>query len=126
MEVSRKAASAKGPENSRATFGSIPLPEVCQHRSSMSLQFALHRAHRSAWHSRRRADPIRDGGPWRGTGARAGDRGAQSRRCSSHPIGEEHWHGAKHDCFMTHLSITEGAPHWGSHVTDAEYKGEVK
>ena len=22
---------------------------------------------------------------------------------------------------MTHLSITEGAPHWGDHVTDAEY-----
>jgi hypothetical protein len=24
---------------------------------------------------------------------------------------------------MTHLSITEGAPHWGAHVTDAEYHG---
>jgi quercetin dioxygenase-like cupin family protein len=39
------------------------------------------------------------------------------------PDGEEHWHGAAPDRFMTHLSITEGAPHWGPHVTDAEYGG---
>ncbi len=25
---------------------------------------------------------------------------------------------------MTHLSITEGAPHWGDHVTDDEYQGQ--
>jgi hypothetical protein len=25
---------------------------------------------------------------------------------------------------MTHLSITEGAPHWGDHVTDDEYHGQ--
>ena len=37
------------------------------------------------------------------------------------PDGEEHWHGARPDHFMTHLSITEGAPHWGAHVTDDEY-----
>lgn len=37
------------------------------------------------------------------------------------PDGEEHWHGATADDFMTHLSITEGAAHWGDHVTDAEY-----
>ena len=40
------------------------------------------------------------------------------------PDGEEHWHGARTDHFMTHLSITEGAPHWGPHVTDAEYLGQ--
>ena len=28
------------------------------------------------------------------------------------PHGEEHWHGAAPDDFMTHLSITEGAPDW--------------
>ena len=39
------------------------------------------------------------------------------------PDGEEHWHGAAHDHFMTHLSLTEGAPTWGEHVTDAEYGG---
>lgn len=25
---------------------------------------------------------------------------------------------------MTHLSVTEGAPHWGPHVTHAEYQGQ--
>jgi len=37
------------------------------------------------------------------------------------PDGEEHWHGAAPDHFMTHLSMTEGDPHWGPHVDDAEY-----
>ena len=44
----------------------------------------------------------------------------------STPSGEEHWHGAAPDHFMTHLSLTESAPgsrdHWGEHVTDGEYK----
>src|SRR3984885_1614442 len=39
------------------------------------------------------------------------------------PDGEEHWHGASPVDFMTHLSMTEGGPHWGSHVTEAEYHG---
>ena len=39
------------------------------------------------------------------------------------PSGEWHWHGAAPDHFMTHLSMTEGAPEWGDHVTDAEYGG---
>ena len=38
------------------------------------------------------------------------------------PDGEEHWHGAAPDHFMTHLSMTEGDPHWGEHVTDDEYR----
>jgi len=40
------------------------------------------------------------------------------------PDREEHWHGATPEHFLTHLSITEGAPHWGPHVTDAEYGSE--
>jgi quercetin dioxygenase-like cupin family protein len=39
--------------------------------------------------------------------------------------GQEHWHGATHDRFMTHLSITQGAATWGEHVTDAEYGRDV-
>ena len=46
---------------------------------------------------------------------------------------EWHWHGAAHDHFMTHLSITEGVgpdsdkpeTDWGEHVTHAEYRGEA-
>lgn len=41
--------------------------------------------------------------------------------------GEEHWHGAAPDSFMTHLAMLEvgddGNPAtWGNHVTDDEYK----
>jgi len=43
--------------------------------------------------------------------------------------GENHWHGAAPDRFMTHLAIQEaddsGSPvTWGEHVTDEEYAGE--
>jgi quercetin dioxygenase-like cupin family protein len=43
--------------------------------------------------------------------------------------GENHWHGAAPDRFMTHLAIQEtdesGSPvTWGEHVTDDEYEGE--
>jgi quercetin dioxygenase-like cupin family protein len=41
--------------------------------------------------------------------------------------GEEHWHGAAPDRFMTHLAMHEvgedGSPAtWGDHVTDEEYE----
>jgi len=40
--------------------------------------------------------------------------------------GEDHWHGAAPDRFMTHLAMVEvdeeGSPAtWGEHVTDEEY-----
>jgi quercetin dioxygenase-like cupin family protein len=40
--------------------------------------------------------------------------------------GEEHWHGAAPDRFMTHLAMLEvddegNAATWGAHVTDEEY-----
>ena len=41
------------------------------------------------------------------------------------PADEEHWHGATPEHFMTHLSITDGSPTWGEHVTDAEYHGDA-
>ena len=42
------------------------------------------------------------------------------------PPGEEHWHGAAPDRFMTHIAMyetPEGEPSaiWGDHVTDEEY-----
>lgn len=42
--------------------------------------------------------------------------------------GEEHWHGATPNRFMTHIAIQEaddsGSPvTWGEHVTDQEYLG---
>jgi quercetin dioxygenase-like cupin family protein len=43
--------------------------------------------------------------------------------------GEDHWHGAAANRFMTHLAMLEvdieGNPAtWGEHVTDAEYAAE--
>jgi quercetin dioxygenase-like cupin family protein len=40
--------------------------------------------------------------------------------------GEEHWHGAAPDRFMTHMAMQEaddsGSPvEWGEHITDEEY-----
>lgn len=35
--------------------------------------------------------------------------------------GEEHWHGAQPNQFMTHIAITEGDTVWGEHLTDDEY-----
>lgn len=42
--------------------------------------------------------------------------------------GEEHWHGAAPDRFMTHLAMLEvssagESATWGEHVTDDEYGG---
>ncbi len=37
------------------------------------------------------------------------------------PDGEEHWHGATPEDFMTHLSITAGGALWGAHVAADEY-----
>lgn len=36
--------------------------------------------------------------------------------------GEEHWHGATPDHFMTHLAITQGSPYWGEHLSEDEYR----
>jgi len=40
--------------------------------------------------------------------------------------GEDHWHGAAPDAFMTHLAVHEVDEHgvnaeWGDHVSDEEY-----
>jgi quercetin dioxygenase-like cupin family protein len=37
------------------------------------------------------------------------------------PAAEWHWHGARPDRFMTHISVTAGSAEWGEHVTDDEY-----
>jgi quercetin dioxygenase-like cupin family protein len=35
--------------------------------------------------------------------------------------GEEHWHGAAPDRFMTHIAMAD----WGTHVSDEEYSAPV-
>ena len=42
------------------------------------------------------------------------------------PPGEEHWHGAAANHFMTHIALWEGDDTtWAEHVTDDEFPGEV-
>ena len=52
-------------------------------------------------------------------------RGPTSYRVFFEP-GEEHWHGAAPDRFMTHLAMLQvddqgKSATWGDHVTDEEY-----
>ncbi|WP_262002054.1 cupin domain-containing protein [Microbacterium sp. Mcb102] len=83
---------------------------------------------RTAWHSHARGQFLRvtEGTALCGTRdgavveARPGD-------TIYTPPGEEHWHGATADCFMSHIAMIENADDpatsttWLEHVTDAEH-----
>jgi quercetin dioxygenase-like cupin family protein len=124
MEISSKPPTAKGPAE---TFtGDVWVDSVTRGLPPSPLNVAL--VHfspeaRSAWHSH-------DGGQTlyvvEGRGL-VQPRGQEPVELNAGdvvfaPDGEEHWHGAAPDHFMAHLSITEGAAHWGGHVTDEEYQ----
>lgn len=123
MEISAEPPTAKGPAE---TFtGDVWVDRVSDLPSS-SLNLALVRftpGARSAWHSHEGGQTlyVTEGrGVVQARGGeivnlRAGD-------VVYAPDGEEHWHGAAPDHFMSHLSITHGAPRWGAHVTEEEYR----
>jgi quercetin dioxygenase-like cupin family protein len=125
MEISRKAHTAKGPAD---TFtGEVWIDPITRGLPPSQLNVAA--VHftpgaRTAWHSH-------DGGQTLYVTEGRGLVQARGREIVEinpgdvvfAPDGEEHWHGASPDQLMTHLSITEGAPRWGAHVTDAEYRG---
>jgi quercetin dioxygenase-like cupin family protein len=77
---------------------------------------------RTAWHSHEGGQTlyVTEG---RGLVQSRGEPVVELRSGDTHhtPDGHEHWHGADHDHFMTHISITQGPATWGDHVTDAEY-----
>ena len=123
MEMSPKPPTAKGPAE---TFtGDVWIDPITRGLPPSQLNVATVRfspSARSAWHSH-------DGGQTlyvtEGRGL-VQVRGHQAVELHEGdvvyaPDGEEHWHGATPGHFMTHLSITEGAPHWGDQVTDTEY-----
>jgi quercetin dioxygenase-like cupin family protein len=125
MDIPRKSSTIKGPAD---TFtGDVWVDSITRGLPPSQLNVATVRfapGARSAWHSH-------DGGQTlyvtEGHG-RVQVRGQNTVELTPGdvvfaPDGEEHWHGAAPDHFMTHLSITEGAPHWGTHVTDDEYLG---
>ncbi len=126
MEIPQKPATAKGPAE---TFtGEVWVDPITRGLPPSGLSVAavhFSPGARTAWHSH-------DGGQTlyvtegRGLVQARGQEVAELRPGDVvyAPDGEEHWHGASPEHLMTHLSITEGAPHWGPHVTDAEYHAE--
>ncbi|HWF15549.1 MAG TPA: cupin domain-containing protein [Acidimicrobiales bacterium] len=126
MEIQTNQPSVRGP----ADFftGDVWIDAVA--RGPVPARLNVNAVHfapgaRTAWHSH-------DGGQTlyvtegKGQVQSRGDRLMEIRPGDvvSTPDGEEHWHGAARDHFMTHLSITQGDAHWGDQVTDAEYGGE--
>lgn len=125
MHIVPKSPSVKGPE---AFFsGEVWIDAIARGESPARINVsAVHftPGARTAWHSHTLGQTLyvtdgrglvqSRGGPV--VEIRAGD-------VVFTPDDEEHWHGAAHDNLMTHLSMTEGDPHWGDPVTDEEYGG---
>ena len=126
MEIQPKKPSAKGPAN--FFTGDVWIDSIVQSEEPRLSVSAVHftPGARTAWHShtlgqtlhvtegeglvQSRSEPI--------VAIRAGD-------VVQTPADEWHWHGAKPDHFMTHISMTQGDAHWGDHVSDAEYHGDA-
>jgi quercetin dioxygenase-like cupin family protein len=125
MEVQPKQPSVKGPADwftGEVWIDPIARGQEPSHLSVGAVHFSP--GARTAWHSHEGGQIlyVTEG---RGLVQSRGDRieEIQSGDVIHTPDGEEHWHGARPDQFMTHLTITEGGPHWGAHVTDDEYTG---
>ena len=127
MQILPQQPSAKGP--SEWFTGDVYIDPIARGEEPSRIQVsAVHftPGARSAWHAhglgqtlyviegagliQARGEPVQR--------VRAGD-------IIQTPAGEEHWHGAAPDRFMTHISMTERASdrpdRWGAHVSDAEY-----
>jgi quercetin dioxygenase-like cupin family protein len=124
MRTAPKPPTAKGP--SETFTGDVWVDSISRGLPSSALSAAAVRfspGARSAWHSHEGGQTlyVTDG---RGLVQVRGEAAVEIRAGDVvyAPDGEEHWHGANSQDFMTHLSITEGAPHWGDHVTDEEYR----
>ncbi|HUB40578.1 MAG TPA: cupin domain-containing protein [Streptosporangiaceae bacterium] len=124
MEISHDAATMKGP--SETFSGDVWIDPVSRGLSPSQLNVAM--VHftpgaRTAWHSHEGGQTL-SVTHGRGLVQTRGQQVVELRAGDVvfAPDGEEHWHGAAPEHFMSHLSITEGAPNWGAHVTDAEYR----
>ncbi|MGD0380498.1 MAG: cupin domain-containing protein [Acidimicrobiales bacterium] len=125
MEILPKQPSAKGPAD--WFTGDVWIDAIARGEEPSRLSVSIVRfapSARTAWHSHTLGQTLY---VTEGSGV-AQSRGEETVRIRPGdvihtPSGEEHWHGAAPDNFMTHLSMTEGAAAWGPHVTDAEYLG---
>ena len=129
MEVTRNSVpTSAGPAQwftGVVFIDSVAAPSGQSHLSASSVHFTP--GARTAWHTHPNGQTIyviegvgraqREGGEVEVI--RPGD------RVFFEP-GENHWHGAAPDRFMTHLAMVEvdgagNAAEWGAHVTDDEY-----
>jgi quercetin dioxygenase-like cupin family protein len=129
MQLTRNAVpTMPGPEywfTGTVFIDAVAAPSEGSRLSASSVHFTP--GARTAWHTHPHGQTIyvlegvglaqRRGGPVESI--RPGD------RVFFEP-GEEHWHGAAADRFMTHLAMLEvdaqgASATWGEHVTDAEY-----
>jgi quercetin dioxygenase-like cupin family protein len=123
MEIRDKQPTVKGP--GEWFTGDVWIDAVAPPHAESTLNVAAVRftpGARTAWHSHAGGQTlyVTEG---RGLAQSRGQDVVEIRAGDTvwTPDGEEHWHGATHDHFMTHLSLTDAAPTWGDHVTDAEY-----
>lgn len=128
MQIVPRQPSAKGPAE-RFT-GDVYIDGIASGKEPSRIQVsAVHftPGARSAWHSHPLGQTLY---VTEGVG-RIQTRGEPTHEIRSGDVtytqaGEEHWHGAAPDHFMTHISMTETVPdkpvEWGAHVTDAEYR----
>jgi quercetin dioxygenase-like cupin family protein len=119
---SQARRSGKGPAESNTgdvwpqTASSNPTTSP----SSTSAQVHFPPGARTAWHSHEGGQTlyITEG---KGLAQSRAEEIVEIRAGDVHltPDGKEHWRGAAHDHFMTHISITQGPATWGDNVTDA-------
>jgi quercetin dioxygenase-like cupin family protein len=131
MQLTRNGtATAAGPADwftGTVFIDTLATPSDASRLSASSVRFTP--GARTAWHTHPHGQTIfvvegvgraqRRGGPVEEI--RPGD------RVFFEP-GEEHWHGAAPDRFMTHIAMLDVDDQgrnadWGDHVTDAEYGG---
>lgn len=128
MGVQSKPPTVHGP--AEWFTGDVWMDPIVQPEGDSQLNIVavhFHPGARTAWHSH-------DGGQHlyvsegRGLVQARGQNVVEIRPGDVHVTadGEEHWHGATPDHFMTHVSITGGPATWGEHVTDAEYGGPTE
>jgi quercetin dioxygenase-like cupin family protein len=125
MGIQDKASTVKGP--AEWFTGDVWIDPIVQPDGNSTLNIgAVHfspGAH-TAWHAH-------DGGQTlyvtegRGLVRNRGEGSVTLRPGDVHVTGDgqEHWHGASPDHFMTHISITRGPATWGEHVADEDYDG---
>jgi len=123
MDVQPRKATIKGPAS--WFTGDVWIDPIVQPQEGSQLNVgAVHFAPgaRTAWHAHEGGQTlyVTEG---RGLVQSRGEHVVAIRPGDVHVTagGQEHWHGAAHDHFMTHISLTQGPATWGDHVTDAEY-----